>query len=113
MEPWHPHLTGEQKRCRASSWCFSRIRRAVRRKTGGRRAPSPRRAGGDWRTVKSDVCTGPMRFLMLALVACGGGATTTTTTPTHAKASDPACPVAVSGTSVTVEDTDTGAALVF
>jgi hypothetical protein len=54
-----------------------------------------------------------MRLLIpIALFACGGGGTTTPTTPTT-PASDPACPVQVAGTSVTVEDTDTGAALVF
>lgn len=53
-------------------------------------------------------------LLFVLLIACGGGATsqTPTTTPTP-PIGDPACPVAVSGTSVTVEDTDTGAALVF
>lgn len=54
-----------------------------------------------------------MRFLIpIVLVACGGSATQTTTTTPKA-AADPACPVEVAGTSVTVEDTDTGAALVF
>lgn len=54
-------------------------------------------------------------LLGLALAACGGGTTgsTTTTTPTVQPAGDPACPVEVAGTSVTVEDTDTGAAFVF
>jgi hypothetical protein len=56
---------------------------------------------------------GRMRFLMFALIACGSSATTTITLPTTKPASDPACPIAVAGTSVTVEDTDTGAALVF
>ena len=56
-------------------------------------------------------------FLSSALLACGGGSSTSAasgggTTPTAA-ASDPSCPVAVAGTSVSVEDTDTGAALVF
>jgi hypothetical protein len=54
-----------------------------------------------------------MRLLVLALAACSGNATTTTPTTTAKPASDPACPVEVAGTSVTVEDTDTGAALVF
>lgn len=55
----------------------------------------------------------------LALAACGGASSSTPTTSPAAGASDkaahgdPSCPVAVPGTSVTVEDTDTGAALVF
>jgi hypothetical protein len=53
------------------------------------------------------------RLLFVLLIACGGSPTTTPTTPPPAKASDPACPVEVAGTSVTVEDSDTGAALVF
>lgn len=59
--------------------------------------------------------TAPMRLLLVLLVACGGTSTSTSTGTTTAPkvADDPACPVAVSGTSVTVEDTDTGAALVF
>jgi hypothetical protein len=61
-----------------------------------------------------------LAFTLLA--ACGGSssatkATTTPTTPTAVPAptteNDPSCPVSVAGTSVTVEDTDTGAALVF
>lgn len=52
------------------------------------------------------------RFLFVALIACGSTATPTTG-PSKVTPGDPACPVAVSGTSVTVEDTDTGAALVF
>ena len=53
------------------------------------------------------------RLLLVLLIACGGGSTTPTPTTPTAPAGDPACPVAVAGTSVTVEDTDTGAALVF
>ncbi len=62
-----------------------------------------------------------LAFTLLA--ACGGpgGTTNTITTPiTSGSASsasaaddDPSCPVTVAGTSVSVEDTDTGAALVF
>jgi hypothetical protein len=60
----------------------------------------------------------PAVFLSLAMAACGGGAASSTTassTPKAApsEAADPSCPVAVPGTSVTVEDTPTGAALVF
>jgi len=55
--------------------------------------------------------------LAAAFAACGGGgstpATSSTTPKTAGGASDPSCPVAVPGTSVTVEDTATGAALVF
>jgi hypothetical protein len=54
-------------------------------------------------------------ILSLSLTACGGGspsATTGTTTPMVAS-SDPSCPVAVAGTSVSVEDSPTGASLVF
>ncbi len=53
------------------------------------------------------------RLLLVLLIACGGGSTTSTPTTPTAPPSDPACPVAVAGTSNTVEDTDTGAALVF
>lgn len=64
-----------------------------------------------------------MRFV-LSLVGCGliaacGGAGSSTsaqapTTPAPTAASDdPSCPVAVPGTSVTVEDADKGAALIF
>lgn len=52
----------------------------------------------------------------LLVAACGGSSSGTTTPSTSAgdtAAGDPSCPVAVPGTSVTVEDTDTGAALVF
>jgi hypothetical protein len=54
--------------------------------------------------------------MLSMLVACSGTAATTTTTPPPTGpvvAGDPACPVAIAGTSVTVEDTDTGAAFVF
>jgi hypothetical protein len=62
-----------------------------------------------------------LAFTLLA--ACGGSSTATkaTTTPTTSTTTAPSagtdddssCPVAVAGTSVTVEDTETGAALVF
>lgn len=52
------------------------------------------------------------RLLFVVLIACGGGAASTPTTTSRPTA-DPGCPVEVAGTSVTVEDTDTGAALVF
>lgn len=49
----------------------------------------------------------------LALPACGGSsAPRVTTTPTDVAPAD-GCPMTVAGTSVTVEDTATGAALVF
>lgn len=52
--------------------------------------------------------------LSLALLACGGSSTparVTTTAPAEQPATD--CPMDVPGTSVTVEDTTTGAAFVF
>lgn len=55
----------------------------------------------------------------LGLAACGGGSSqpaASSTTPVAKTApadADPSCPVAVAGTSVTVEDTSSGAALVF
>jgi hypothetical protein len=53
-------------------------------------------------------------LLCLATAACGGSSRATPTPPaTTAAASDPSCPVAVAGTSVTVEDEPSGAALVF
>jgi len=54
-------------------------------------------------------------LLSLALAACGGSSKgSTTTQPARpAQAGDPMCPVEVPGTSVTVEDTATGAAFVF
>lgn len=54
--------------------------------------------------------------LVLAAAACGGkSSTTTTTTPAQraAAADDPSCPLLVPGTTVSVEDTNNGAALVF
>lgn len=55
--------------------------------------------------------------LSLALAACGGAtsspAPTTPATTATAESNDPSCPVAVPGTSVTVEDASAGAALVF
>ena len=51
---------------------------------------------------------------LATVAACGGGSKSSgTTQPRPAGSDDPSCPVAVPGTSVTVEDTDTGAALVF
>lgn len=48
------------------------------------------------------------------LAACGGGSKPASTAQApRTGADDPSCPVAVQGTSVTVEDTNTGAALVF
>jgi hypothetical protein len=60
----------------------------------------------------------PTLFLSVAIAACGGGAKsspTTTAAPQTATAetNDPSCPVAVPGTSVTVEDASAGASLVF
>jgi len=50
----------------------------------------------------------------LALGACGGSSQpAATTTPAPTAAADPTCPVEVPGTSVSVEDTSTGAAMVF
>ena len=50
----------------------------------------------------------------LALGACGGSSQPAATTPpAPAAAADPTCPVEVAGTSVSVEDTSTGAAMVF
>ncbi len=47
-------------------------------------------------------------------IACSGGSSSGPARTTNPVASDdPSCPVTVSGTSVNVEDTDTGAALVF
>ncbi|MGN6107902.1 MAG: hypothetical protein ACTHU0_22530 [Kofleriaceae bacterium] len=55
--------------------------------------------------------------LGLALAACGSSAQPGSTVPAPGAAAaatdDPTCPVLVAGTSVTVEDTDQGAALVF
>ena len=53
------------------------------------------------------------RLLLVLLIACGGTATPPTAPLAPTPAADPSCPVEVAGTSVTVEDTDTGAALVF
>ncbi|MBZ0238416.1 MAG: hypothetical protein K8M05_39250, partial [Deltaproteobacteria bacterium] len=58
------------------------------------------------------VFSGLLSFL---LVACGGSSSSkVTTTPAEpTAAADDHCPVTIAGTSVTVEDTPTGAALVF
>ena len=54
------------------------------------------------------------RLLVIALVAaCGGSSPKHETPPPPPPGGDPSCPVEVPGTSVTVEDTATGAALVF
>ena len=55
------------------------------------------------------------RLVLVALVACGGSKAhpTSTPPPAPATAGDPSCPLEVPGTSVTVEDTASGAALVF
>lgn len=54
-------------------------------------------------------------LVTIAIAACGGGssASSSTSSTTPRPADDSSCPVAVPGTSVTVEDTDRGAALVF
>ena len=55
-------------------------------------------------------------WLCIALAACGGkSAPKQDTTPVQStqKADDPTCPLLVPGTSLSVEDTTTGAALVF
>lgn len=52
-------------------------------------------------------------FAVLLAACSGSSKPATTTTTTQAPAGDPACPVAVAGTSVTAEDTANGAALVF
>lgn len=50
----------------------------------------------------------------LLLAACGGPSKSPATTkPVPTTADDPTCPVTVAGTSVTAEDTASGAALVF
>lgn len=55
-----------------------------------------------------------MRSLALALlVACGHPASPDPVAPRAHPADDPSCPVLVPGTSVTVEDTTDGAAMVF
>lgn len=52
--------------------------------------------------------------LIAFAAACGGSKPSAQDTqPKSVVASDPSCPVAVPGTSVTVEDADSGAALVF
>jgi hypothetical protein len=54
--------------------------------------------------------------IVLALAACGQKSSPTTgqTTPTaHTTADDPSCPLVVPGTSLSVEDTEAGAAFVF
>ena len=54
-----------------------------------------------------------VRFVVIAaLIGCGGSSPRSSPTP-PAQKGDPTCPVEVAGTSVTVEDTDGGAAFVF
>jgi hypothetical protein len=53
------------------------------------------------------------RLMFILLVACGGASTLPKPMPTAATGGDPSCPVEIAGTSVTVEDTDSGAAFVF
>jgi len=52
-------------------------------------------------------------LLVLALIACGSKAPPAQTKPAPATADDPSCPLVVPGTSLSVEDTANGAALVF
>lgn len=52
-------------------------------------------------------------LLFSVLAACGSSKPVSETPRPVPAASDPSCPVAVPGTSVTVEDLDNGAALVF
>lgn len=55
-------------------------------------------------------------LISVSAVACGGGSSSAPATARETKpvaTDDPSCPVTVAGTSVNVEDTDTGAALVF
>ena len=55
-----------------------------------------------------------LAIAFVAVAACGGGSQSTAPKqPQVTTASDPSCPVTVPGTSVSVEDTSTGAALVF
>ena len=55
-----------------------------------------------------------MRSLaLILLVACGQPAKHEATTPPPAVSTDPTCPLEVPGTSLTVEDTNDGAAMVF
>lgn len=51
-------------------------------------------------------------LFVVLFVACSGSPKSAPATPPPSQ-SDPTCPVAVAGTSVTAEDTATGAALVF
>ena len=55
-------------------------------------------------------------LLSVSVIACGGGSSSAPATARETKpvvTDDPSCPVTVAGTSVNVEDADTGAALVF
>ena len=52
-------------------------------------------------------------ILSLAIAACGGASSSSAARPATPAATDPSCPVAVAGTSVNVEDSPSGASLVF
>lgn len=52
-------------------------------------------------------------LVTLGAIGCGGSSATSPTTTPGQSDDDLSCPVSVAGTSVTVEDTDRGAALVF
>jgi hypothetical protein len=53
-------------------------------------------------------------LFLICIAACGGSQAAKTTAPQPtAKSDDPTCPLLVPGTSMSVEDTSTGAALVF
>lgn len=56
-----------------------------------------------------------LAITLAAVTACGGSSQPAAQQPkaTATTAADPSCPVTVPGTSVSVEDTNTGAALVF
>ena len=66
--------------------------------------------------MRDVISVGVRLVFLLALVACGHPAAPADhpqPAPAQARTGDPSCPVAVPGTSVTVEDTPTGASLVF
>ena len=54
-----------------------------------------------------------MFALALAAAGCGGKSSPTSTPQPTAAADDPSCPLLVPGTSISVEDTTNGAALLF
>src|SRR5690606_6112860 len=98
-----------------------RLRRRPRRRARSRRRRRHRLGGHrPHRTRLTALYPSAMKSLSLCLLlvaaACGGSRSSSeTTTPvaTPAPADDPSCPLLVPGTSVSVEDTDDGAALVF